>query len=102
MLSRNVFVEWSPGKTPKVQKKTRLGRARQINAALNESTRAVISPERLKLCLRDKDKNELYNLAADPNELQNLFGRAEYSSIVSKLTADIHQWQNETRDTIEV
>lgn len=100
--AQNVFVEWSPGKTPKVQKRTKLGRPRQINLALKESTRAVITPDGWKLCLRDKDKNELYNLREDPHELHNLLGRAEHKSIVSKLTSQIHEWQRNVGDTIEL
>src|SRR2546423_2242830 len=82
MPAQNVFVEWSPGKTPKVEKKSKLGRPREIKVALEESTRTVISAEGWKLCLRDKDKNELYNLRDDPAELHNLFGRAEHKSVV--------------------
>ena len=100
--AQNVFVEWSPGRTPKVQKRTKLGRPRQINLALKESTRALITPDGWKLCLRDKDKNELYNLREDPHELHNLFGRAEHKSIVSKLTSEIHQWQRDVGDSIEL
>jgi arylsulfatase A-like enzyme len=100
--AQNVIVQWSPGKTPKIQKRTRLSRSGQIELALNESTRAVISADGWKLCLRDKDKNELYNLRVDSCELYNLFGRAEYKPIVDKLTAEIRQWQKETGDTIEL
>lgn len=100
--AQNAFVQWSPGKTPKIQKRTKLGRVREIELALGESTRAVISVDGWKLCLRDKDKNELYNLCDDPRELHNLFSLPEYKSIMSKLTAEIRQWQKDTGDAIEL
>jgi hypothetical protein len=37
-------------------------------AAVEESTRTIVTPDGLKLCLRDKDLNELYNLNDDPLE----------------------------------
>ncbi|HME89455.1 MAG TPA: sulfatase-like hydrolase/transferase [Chthoniobacterales bacterium] len=102
MPAQNVFVQWSPGKTPKIQKRTKLGRPRDIQRALEESTRAVITPDGWKLCLRDKDLNELYNLRADPYELHNLFGRTEHKEIASKLAGEIHQWQENAGDPIEL
>jgi arylsulfatase A-like enzyme len=100
MPPRNIFLEWSPGRTPKVQKGTKLGSAGEIERALDESTRAVITPDGWKLCLRDKDKNELYNLQKDPHEVDNLFGRTDCQEIVGKLTAEIHRWQKGAGDTI--
>jgi Domain of unknown function (DUF4976) len=95
-------VEWSPGRTPKVQTGTKLGSAGEIERALDESTRAVITPDGWKLCLRDKDKNELYNLQKDPREVDNLFGRTGSQEIIGKLTAEIHRWQKGAGDTIEL
>jgi arylsulfatase A-like enzyme len=102
MPAQNVFVQWSPGKTPKIQKRTKLGRPRDIQRALEESTRAIITPDGWKLCLRDKDLNELYNLRADPYELHNLFGRTEHKEIASRLAGEIHQWQENAGDPIDL
>ncbi len=71
-------------------------------AALHETTRAVVSPEGWKLCLRDLDKNELYNLRADPREEHNLYGRAEYNEIVTQLRDKILAWQETVSDTVKV
>ena len=61
----NVFLEWAPNRT-KVKKGSRLARRRMIKRAVEESTRTLVSPDGWKLCLRDKDLNELYNLRDDP------------------------------------
>jgi hypothetical protein len=55
------------------QKGTSLARRRIIKQAVDESTRAVVSPDSLKLCLHDRDLNELYNFRDDPLERQNLY-----------------------------
>src|SRR5713101_3286084 len=51
-LPNNVFLEWAPNRT-KVKKGSRLARRRTIKRAVEESTRALVSPEGWKLCLRD-------------------------------------------------
>ncbi len=52
-LPNNVFVEWAPNRT-KVKKGSSLARRRMIKRAVEESTRALISPDGWKLCLRDQ------------------------------------------------
>ena len=69
---------------------------------LGESTRAAITPEGWKLCLRDKDKNELYNLRSDPHEQHNLFSASEQKDVVSRLGAEIRRWQKHAGDSVEV
>ena len=71
-MRNNVFLEWAPNRT-KVKKGSRLARRRMIKRAVEESTRTLVSPEGWKLCLRDKDLNELYNLKDDPLETRNLY-----------------------------
>src|SRR3954466_15935193 len=78
----NVFLEWAPNRT-KVKKGSRLARRRVIKRAVEESTRTVISRDGWKLCLRDKDLNELYNLNEDPFETRNLYPDLQYSAVVS-------------------
>jgi hypothetical protein len=94
-------MEWSPNRF-KVIKGTKLAPRRAIKRAMNESTRAVISPEGWKLCLRDQDLNELYNLQADPIEADNLYYRSDYRAIIEQATRDILSWQQTTGDTLEL
>jgi arylsulfatase A-like enzyme len=98
---RNVFLEWAPNRA-KVKRGSRLARRRMIKRAVEESTRTLVSPEGWKLCLRDKDSNELYNLKDDPFETHNLHSDAQYASVVSRLASDIYRWQEATNDNLKL
>jgi arylsulfatase A-like enzyme len=98
---RNVFLEWAPNRT-KVKKGSRLTRRRLIKRAVEESTRALVSPDGWKLCLRDKDLNELYNLKEDPFEMRNLYSDPQYASVVSRFTTETYRWQDATNDKLKL
>jgi arylsulfatase A-like enzyme len=98
---QNVFVEWAPNRT-KVKKGSRLARRRLIKRAVEESTRTLVSPDGWKLCLRDKDLNELYNLNEDPFETRNLYSDPQYAAIVSRFTTEIYRWQDTTNDKLKL
>ena len=96
-----VFLEWSPDKE-KIFKQTKLATKEEIKRCLAESTRALVSPDGWKLCLRDKDKNELYNLRDDPEERTNLYYKNTPPDIIARLTSEIHRWQEHVGDTLKV
>jgi arylsulfatase A-like enzyme len=98
---QNVFLEWAPNRT-KVKKGSRLARRRMVKRAVEESTRTIVSPDGWKLCVRDKDLNELYNLKDDPFETRNLHSDRQYASVISRLAGEIHRWQESTRDKLKV
>jgi len=100
-LPNNVFLEWAPNRT-KVKKGSKLARRRMIKRAVEESTRALVSPDGWKLCLRDKDLNELYNLNEDPFETRNLYLDPGCASVVSRLADAIHRWQEFTNDKLKL
>ena len=100
-LPNNVFLEWAPNRT-KVKKDSRLARRRMIKRAVEESTRALVSPDGWKLCLRDKDLNELYNLRDDPLETRNLYADGQHASVILRLTEAIHRWQESNHDKLKV
>ena len=100
-LPNNVFLEWAPNRT-KIKKGTKLARRRMIKRAVEESTRTVVTPDGWKLCLRDKDSNELYNLKDDPFETRNLYSDTQYASVVSRLAGEISQWQEATNDKLKL
>ena len=100
-LPQNVFVEWAPNRT-KVKKGTKLARRRMVKRAIEESTRTLVSAEGWKLCLRDKDSNELYNLKDDPLETRNLYSDAQYASVISRLANEIYRWQELTNDKLKL
>jgi arylsulfatase A-like enzyme len=102
MPPETVFMQWAPdfyGKNPKAKG---LGKPEEIKRAANESTRAAITPDGWKICLRDADKNELYHLRSDPRELQNLYYRSDQKEAIARLTSEIHQWQERDGDTVKV
>jgi hypothetical protein len=81
-----------------VKKGSKLARRRTIKRAVEESTRTIVSLDGWKLCLRDRDSNELYNLKGDPFEMRNVYPDEEYASVISRLTSEIYQWQKATND----
>jgi arylsulfatase A-like enzyme len=99
--AENVFIEWAPNRT-KVKKGTSLARRRMVKRAVEESTRTIVSPDGWKLCLRDKDLNELYNLNDDPLETRNLYSDRQYASVISRLADEIHRWQESAHDKLRI
>jgi arylsulfatase A-like enzyme len=97
----SVFIEWAPNRT-KIKKGTSLAARRMIKRAVDESTRAVVSADGWKLCLRDKDLNELYNLTDDPLETRNLYSDRQYASVISRWAGEIHRWQQSTDDRLKL
>jgi arylsulfatase A-like enzyme len=97
----NIFIEWAPNRT-KVKKGTLLAPRRAVKRAIDESTRTVVSSDGWKLCLRDKDLNELYNLSDDPLEMRNLYSDRQYASVISRYTDEIHRWQESTNDKLRL
>jgi arylsulfatase A-like enzyme len=100
-LPENVFLEWAPNRT-KIKKGTKLARRRMIKRAVEESTRTIVTSDGWKLCLRDKDLNELYNLNDDPSETRNLYRDRQYASVISRLAGDIHRWQESVHDRLKI
>jgi arylsulfatase A-like enzyme len=96
-----VFLQWSPSKEP-IHAHSKIANEEEIQRVLDESTRAVVSPDGWKLCLRDKDKNELYNLRNDPNERRNLYYQQGHRDVIVDLTNRIHRWQQSVGDGVVV
>ena len=101
MPGEPVFIEWAPGKE-KINKHTKLAGGNEVKEALAESTRAIVTPDGWKLCLRDKDKNELYNLHNDPDERKNIYSDSSQQDTVKRLTSQIHDWQQQAGDSLKV
>ena len=97
----NVFLEWAPNRT-KVKRGTKFARRRMVKRAVEESTRTIVTSNGWKLCLRDKDLNELYNLNDDPLETRNLYADRQYASVISRLADEIHRWQESAIDKLKV
>jgi hypothetical protein len=46
--------------------------------------------------------NELYNLKDDPLETRNLYPDRQYASVISRLTSEIHRWQESVHDRLKL
>jgi len=100
----DIFIEWNPYKKreKRLKKGTTLAPKSQVEQAIGESTRTVISPDGWKLSLRDLDLNELYNLNDDPQETRNLFYGGQHSKVIAACGDKIRRWQESTRDAVKL
>jgi arylsulfatase A-like enzyme len=99
--ARDVFIQWHPagnlakGRNP-------AGKIKKPETTSKNSTRTVVTREGWKLCLRDRDKNQLYNLDKDPGEATNLYYRDENKEIITKLANKIFNWQEKVNDNLKL
>ena len=102
--AKDIFVEWNPYKKreKRLKKDTNLASQQQVQEAISESTRTVISPDGWKLSLRDKDLNELYNLNEDPQEARNLYYSGQHFEIIARCGDTIRRWQESTGDAVKL
>ena len=101
MRPQSIFIEWSPNRA-KAVKRSLLATRRQANRAMGESTRAIVTTDGWKLCLRDQDLNELYNLKVDPIEAHNLYYTGKYDAVIAHGRDEIHRWQETTEDRLKI
>jgi len=101
MPPQSVFMEWSPNRA-KTVKRSSVATRRQARRAMEESTRAVVTSDGWKLCLRDQDLNELYNLKVDPIEAHNLYYTGKYDAVIARGRDEIHRWQESANDKLKV
>jgi len=60
----------------------------------------MIRTEKHKLVWRPKGQTELYDLAEDPHELQNVFDREDYTQVQRDLERRLLEWQTCTGDVV--
>ena len=70
--------------------------------AISQHIRCWVDPSGYKLVLSDhyKDKNQFYNLKADPLELQNLYYDDAYQEKISSMEQEMAEWQQTFEDSI--
>lgn len=100
-LSAPVFVQWNAPEAMRVGHNP-AGVQRDPSRAEGPSTRAVITRDGWKLCLNDRDRNQLFHLAEDPGETANLFYRPEHRAVVTRLAGLICAWQEIVNDPVHL
>lgn len=60
----------------------------------------MIRSERYKYVRRLYESDEFYDLAKDPDELNNLINEPEYQSEISKLQLEMLEWYQKTSDIV--
>ena len=92
----DVFVEWNgaDGHPP-----ASIGEA-EPNRSMVHPLRTIISAERWKLNLYGAGQGELYDLNADPHELENLYHRPGQRGRIRELAARIQEWQERSGDEV--
>ena len=94
---RDVFIQWHPsgnllpGRNP-------AGRLKRSEKSDESYTRSMVTADGWKLCLRDHDKNQLYNLKNDPGETTNLYYNSNNYELIRRLATRIFTWQEQVHD----
>ena len=94
LTGNDIFIEWSgaDGHPPRS-----LGEA-EVNRSMAQPLRTVVSAQRWKLNLYTSGPGELYDLNADPHELDNLYDRPQHRDRVADLADRVRRWQERTGD----
>jgi len=67
------------------------------------STQRMIRSDRWKLiCYPQVGREQLFDLAADPDELHDLASAAEHQSTIDELRAELRRWQQSVGDTVSL
>jgi len=64
----------------------------ELWAARLGPVRAVVSPDGWKLVYRTNGDHELYDLDADPHEMENLAGREAHRDVIERLASELGAW----------
>jgi arylsulfatase A-like enzyme len=100
---RPVLIEWNPAvRSTADEFAGPQFAAGEIQRALRSYTRTVVAQDGWKLSLSTGDKHQLFDLSKDPGETHNLFYTGQHRRAVQQLTREIHRWQKEARDVVEV
>jgi len=109
-LAGDVIIEWN---TPRRERGPRdpanipawereYGSPEQIERALNDEIRGIVTPDGWKFNWSSVRDHELYNLNEDPYETRNLARHDEHRGRMRALTERIRRWQEETEDVLKL
>ena len=74
--------------------------AEEINKVVGMPWRTLVAQDGWKLNLSPADQCELYDLNADPHELENLFDQPEQRERVREMAVRIRAWQERAGDSV--
>ncbi len=60
----------------------------------------TLSPAQMRVFEKPRPEEELYDVAADPNELNNLAGDPQHKTKLEEMRALMENWQAETGDAL--
>ena len=96
LAANDVFVEWSGADGHPTAS---IGEA-EPNRSLAHPLRTIVAADGWKLNLYGQGQGELYDLNADPHELENLYHRPEQRARIGELSERIRVWQEQTSDEV--
>ena len=105
----DVMIEWNGPTAPNgsmVRDRKRpeweheYGSPEEVDRALADSVRTVVTPEGWKFNYSAGGEHELYNLNDDPYELRNLARNSAHRGRMQELSVRIRRWQDETEDSL--
>ena len=74
----------------------------QIERAIADPVRTVITPDGWKFNCSPLGEHELYNLSTDPLETHNLASDRQYQAVMQDLLERIRRWQDNTLDSVKL
>ncbi|MFW5977655.1 MAG: sulfatase/phosphatase domain-containing protein, partial [Halohasta sp.] len=60
----------------------------------------LVRTDRYKFVYNGPDRNELYDLATDPHELQNLVDHPEYADVRAEMARRLTEWMDRVDDSL--
>jgi arylsulfatase len=106
--AQSAFIQWNKGRNDELGKSKGDGDSGKAAKdpdslrASRESSRAIVTADGWKLSLSNGDRSLLFNRREDPYEQHNLFYRGGQREVISRLTREIHAWQQRVGDSLEV